>query len=49
MWADYHDGGDLAKRWYLLVQVLHQGWQNINFQVDWLACGKTYAAGQHLW
>ena len=44
----YHDGGDLAERHYLLVQLLHWGWQDINFQVDRLACSKTYAAGQQL-
>ena len=49
MRAGYHGGGDLAKQQYLLVWLLHQGWQDINFQVDRLACGKTYAAGQWLW
>ena len=49
MGTGYHDGGYLTKGQYLLVQLLHQGWQDINFQVDRLACGKMYAAGQWLW
>ena len=27
---------------------LHWGWQNFNFQVDSLACSKTYTTGQQL-
>ena len=49
IWTGHNDGGDLTKRWYLLVWVLHQEWQNINFQVNRLTCGKTYATGQQLW
>ena len=49
MRAGYHDGGDLAKRQYLPVQLLHWGWQDIIFQVDRLFCGKTYATAQQLW
>ena len=49
MGTSYHNGGDLAKRWYLLVWLLHRGWQDIKFQVHRLACGKTYATGQCLW
>ena len=47
--AAYHGGGDLAKRQYPLVWLLHQGWWDINFQVDRLTCSVTYAAGQELW
>ena len=49
MRAGYHDGGDLAKRQYPLIQFLHQGWWDIDIQVDRLTCSKTYAAGQWLW
>ena len=49
MLAGYHNDGDLTKRQYLLVWVLHWGCQNINFQVDQLTCSKIYAAGQWLW
>ena len=49
MGTGYHNGGDLANRWYLLVQLLHSGWWDINFQVDRLTCDKTYATGQWLW
>ena len=49
MWAGYNDGGDLAKRQYLLVWVLHWEWWNIDFQANRLACSKTYTAGQWLW
>ena len=49
MTAGYHNAGDLTKRWYLSVWFLHQGWWDINFQVDRLACSKTYAAGQWFW
>ena len=48
MGAGYHDGGDLAKRQYLSVWLLHWEWWDINFQVDRLSCGKTYATGQWL-
>ena len=49
MGTGYPDGGDLAKRQYLLVQLFHWRSQDINFQVDRLACSKTYTAGQQLW
>ena len=49
MGAGYHGGGDLANRQYLSVWLLCQGWQDVNFQVDGLACGKAYAVGQWLW
>ena len=49
MGTGYNDGGDLTKRHYLLVLVLHWEGQNIDFQVNRLACSKTYAAGQQLW
>ena len=43
--------GWLSQRWrpwQEVVWLLHQGWWDINFQVDRLACSKTYAAGQWL-
>ena len=49
MWTGHNDGRDLTKRQFLLVWVLHQEWQNINFQVNRLACSKTCTAGQWLW
>ena len=49
MRAYYHDCGDLTKRQYLPVWLLHWGWWDINFQVDRLTCSKIYAAGQQLW
>ena len=49
MGTGYNDGGDLVKRCYLLFWVPHWEWQNIDFQVNRLSCGKTYAAGQWLW
>ena len=48
MGAGYHSGGDLANRWYLLVWLLYQEWQDVNFQVDRLTCGKAYAIGHWL-
>ena len=45
----YHSGGDLADRQHLLLWLICQGWQNVNLQVDGLACSKTYAIGQWLW
>ena len=49
MGAGYHNGGDLTNGWYLLVWLLCWGWWDVNFQVDGLACSKTYAIGQWLW
>ena len=49
MRAGYHNGRDSTKRQYLQVQLLHQGWQDINFKVDRLASGKAYPTGQQLW
>ena len=49
MGAGYYGGGGLTKRQYLSVWLLCWGWQDVNFQVDGLICGKTYAAGQWLW
>ena len=49
MGTGYHDGGDLTKRQYLLVWLLHWRWQDINPQVDRLTCSKAYTAGQWLW
>ena len=49
MGAGYYDGRVLTNRWYLSVQFLCQGLQDVNFQVDGLASGKAYAIGQGLW
>ena len=48
MGAGYYDGRVLANRQYLLVWLLCQRLQDVNFQVDGLTSDKAYAVGQGL-